>query len=682
MERRLAAILVADIVSYSRLMEADETGTIARQKRHRAELIDPRIAAHHGRIVKLTGDGMIAEFPSVVEAVQCAVTIQREMKDRELDQPEERRIRYRVAVNLGDVIFDEGDVYGDGVNIAARLEALAEPGGVVVSGTAYDHLKTNVDVDYEDLGEQQVKNIATPVRVYRVVPEGSERAVLPRRRSRGALLAASFVVVALLIAGAFLWSSTWLAPDAGTGRDPRRVVVLPFANISADPGDAYFSDGLTEELISRLSRIGDLGVIARTSAMQYRDTDKGIDQIGRELSVGTVLEGSVRKSGDRVRITVQLIDVTSQEHLWSADYDRDLQDVFAIQTEISEAVIEALKLTLVADTADRPMATGTQNMEVYTLYLKGRYLFLNERTKEGYEKAIQYYEQALAIDPDYAPAYAGLAEVHNQATWVMSLPASETYPKAKEMAEQALALDPNLADAWSALAAVEIDYYWDWEAGERAVKRALEIDPNHVLTLSLYAHRLLSAVYGRYDEAVETMERAVALDPLSLQAHNRFGLVLWHAGQLDRAIEQCRETIATWPNYVWPRFALSRAYSAKGMHDEAIEQMLIAVDLSKRSSYFLGYLATTYAGAGRREDALALVEELEQRAKTSLVSASAFAAAYAAVGDADRLIDALEQLYEERHPDMLFLRIHDQIDPFRSDPRVIALTKRMGLSSD
>jgi TolB-like protein/Flp pilus assembly protein TadD len=495
------------------------------------------------------------------------------------------------------------------------------------------------------------------------------------------------LVAFVVVTGALLWSLNWqqetqtVAGDT-VERNSRRIAVLPFINISADPDDAYFSDGLTEELISQLSRVSELRVIARTSAMQYKNTDKGIEQIGRELSVGTVLEGSVRKSGDQVRITAQLVDVTSQEHLWSADYDRNLDDVFTIQSEISEAVAQALKLTLGYQKTDKPVATSTENMEVYTLYLKGRYLLLHQRTKDGYEQAISYFEEALAIDPNYAPAYVGLAEIHNEGTWVRFLPPSETYPKAKEMAERALELDPNLADAWSALAQAEVDYYWDWEAGESAIKRALEIDPNNATAQSFYGHRLLSAVYGRYDEAVATMERAVALDPLSLQAHSRFGLVLWHAGHLDRAIEEFRDTIATWPNYMFSHMGLSWAYSARGKHDQAIEQMMIAADLSDQSSYVLGHLANIYAVAGKREKALALLEELEQRAKSSTVSASAFAPAYAGLGDVDQMIDALEQRYDARHPEMVFMRVDDFLDPFRSDPRFISLMKRVGLATD
>ena len=689
MERRIAAIVAADMVGFSRLVEVDETGTLERQKRHFAELIDPALTQHNGNIIKTTGDGLIAEFPSVVDAVRCSVHIQKEMVALEEDIPDGLKIRYRIGINLGDVIFDDGDVFGDGVNVAARLEGLAEPGGVVVSGTAHDMLKANVDVGYEDLGEQQVKNIATPVRVYRVVPEGQSTVTgrpspaTPRQPGKKpSVIFAGALVALLAVIGAVLWSSGWLTPHDDTGSDQRRIAVLPFANISGDPDNAYFSDGLTEEMISRLSRIGELGVIARTSAMRYKDTDKGIDQIGRELSVGTVLEGSVRKAGDRVRITAQLIDVASQEHLWSADYDRDLEDVFAIQSEISEAVTQALKLALVSTRAPSSPTKGADNIEAYTLYLKGQYMALNNWTKDAHEQSISFYEQALAIDPDYAPAYAGLAHVLNKGTLIRAVQPSEAHPKAKEMAERALALDPNLADAWYALAYAEIDGYWDWEAGEQALKRALEIDPNHALALSYYAHRLLGAVYLRHDEAIATMERVVALDPLSLAAQNRLLMVLRNAGKYDRAIEQGHKTIETWPNSFWPYYGLSTAYSAKGKHDEAIQQALVGVKVAKQSSIAVGNLANIYARAGRREEALPLVAELEQRAKTTPAAVAALAFAYSGVGEVARMMDALERLYERRSPYMVFLRVAISFAPYRSDPRFVALMKRVGLLTD
>jgi len=688
MERRLAAILAADVVGYSRLMAADEEGTLGRLRTLRLELFDPTISKHHGRLVKLMGDGALVEFASVVDAVRCAVDLQRSMTDHDLGLPEEQRIRFRVGVNLGDVIVDGDDIYGDGVNIAVRLEGLADPGGIMISGTAFDHAK-KAEAGFRYIGRQHVKNIPEPVRAYQVLlaeeAVGSIVDAAPpatRARRRWSILAAVFAVL-VIAAGILAWLRPWQGTDQVIPEtamlNTRRVAVLPFANISADPEDAYFADGMTEELISRLSRIAELGVIARTSTMRYKDTEKGIDQIGRELSVGTVLEGSVRKVGDRVRITAQLIDVAGQQHLWSADYDRDLEDVFAIQSEIADAVSKALRVTLLAGAADRSMATGTRNMETYTLYLKGRHL-LGQRTKDSVERAKRHFEEAIALDPDYAPAYAGLALVFNELTWVAFSPPSETFPKAKAMAERALALNSNLPDAWVALALAEIDYFWHWDAGEQALKRAIEIDPSHAVAHDTYGHRILSAVRGRYDEAIAEMRLAASLDPLSLSTHNRLGMVYLHARRYDDAIREFRQTIETWPSYVFPHIGLGWAYSSKGMHDQAIAELAKAAELSNRSSYVLGHLAEAYARASRRDEALALVSELRERANTEPVTAAAFFAAYRGLGDTDQAMRWLEQMYEERHPEIIYLK-DSHNDPLRSDPRFREMLTRLRLES-
>jgi adenylate cyclase len=371
MARRLAAILAADVVGYSRLMAADEKGTHARVKALRQDFIEPKIAEHHGRVAKLMGDGALVEFPSVVDAVECAAAIQCGVAERQADLPEDRRIAFRIGINIGDVIVEEGDVYGDGVNVAARLEALAEPGEICVARNVYNQVKSKVAFGFDPMREHRVKNIPEPVTVYRVITGpgpvartlGLKRAGTPRRLL-GALAAAALVLL-VAAGGAGLWlrsqDSSTVAPQqsvtpattagappvtAQAPLDKYRIAVLPFANISADPEDEYFADGMTEEMISKLSRLRDLSVIARTSIMQYKGTGKNIVEIGRELQVGTVLEGSVRKAGDRLRITAQLIDVASQAHLWSEDYDRDLTDVFAIQSDVAQHVAQALQITL------------------------------------------------------------------------------------------------------------------------------------------------------------------------------------------------------------------------------------------------------------------------------------------------------------------------------------------------
>jgi TolB-like protein/class 3 adenylate cyclase len=378
--RRLAAIFAADVVGYSRLMGADEEGTHERVKAYLRELVDPKIREHHGRIVKTTGDGVLAEFASVVDAVRCAGEIQRAMADRDLDLAEERRLRFRIGVNLGDVIADGGDIYGDGVNIAARLEGLAAPGGICVSGTVRDHIGDRLPYTFEDMGEQNVKNIVRPVRVYAVHPEGT--AGIPNTSA----------------------SSTTSSPPPAAA--PRlSIVVLPFANLSNDPEQQYFADGITEDLTTDLSRIPNSFVISRNTAFTYRNKPIDTKQIGRELGVRYVLEGSVRRSGNRVRVSAQLIDAATDAHLWAERFDRDVGDLFALQNEITSRIAVALNLELVAWEAKQ----STENPGALDYILRGRAALAKLPRRDNFTEAIDLFERALALAPQSVEAQSFLA---------------------------------------------------------------------------------------------------------------------------------------------------------------------------------------------------------------------------------------------------------------------------------
>ena len=343
MERRLSAIMAADVVGYSRLMSANEVGTLTALKDHRAQLIDPKIAQHQGRIVKLTGDGMLVEFPSVVNAVECACTIQREMRTRNADVPGERRIEFRVGINLGDVIVDDDDIFGDGVNVASRIEGIAKPGGVAVSGAVRDNIGNKLDLVFEDMGEQELKNIGLPVRVYDVI----------------------------LAAG----SETASQVDESNDSEKPSIAVLPFNNMSGDGEQEYFSDGITEDIITDLSKVSGLFVVGRNTSFTYKGKAIQLQQVAAELGVKFLLEGSVRKAGQRVRVTGQLIDGSSGGHLWADRYDRDLTDIFAIQDEITTAIVDQLKIRLLPKEKKAIERAPTVNVEAYNYYLKGRQLF-------------------------------------------------------------------------------------------------------------------------------------------------------------------------------------------------------------------------------------------------------------------------------------------------------------------
>jgi adenylate cyclase len=387
--RRLAAILAADVVGYSRLMGADEEGTHERFKAHLVELVDPKIREHRGRIVKTTGDGVLAEFASVVDAVRCAGEIQRAMADRDLDLAEECRLRFRIGVNLGDVIVDSGDIYGDGVNVAARLEGLATPGSICVSGTVRDHVGDRLPYAFEDMGEQSVKNIARPVRVYVLRPEG--------------------------IAGVPTASASSTTSSSLPAGAPRlSIVVLPFTNLSNDREQQYFADGITEDLTTDLSRLENMFVISRNTAFTYRNKPIDTKQIGRELGVRYVLEGSVRRSGNQLRVSAQLIDATSDAHLWAERFDSDTGDLFTLQNEITTRLANALGIELIAAEAARP----TEHPDALDYILRGRAALLKPRTRDTFTEAITLFEHALALDVQSVEAQSRLAVSLAAACWL------------------------------------------------------------------------------------------------------------------------------------------------------------------------------------------------------------------------------------------------------------------------
>src|SRR6266566_6233056 len=374
MERRLTAILAADVVGYSRMMGANEAGTLDALKAVRTDFVDGKITQHQGRVVNLTGDGMLVEFPSVVNAVECAAEIQRGMRDRNVDLAPDRRIEFRIGVNLGDVIVEGDDIYGDGVNVAVRLESIAEPGGIAISGSVRDHVGNRLKLGFEDCGEQQLKNIEKPIRVYHVL------------------------------------LGQPMTADTISGKDERpSIAVLPFNNMSGDSEQEYFSDGITEEIITDLSRISGLSVVARHTAFTYKNRPVNVQEVGRELGVAYVLEGSVRKAGGRVRVTGQLINSTNGNHVWADRFDRELTDIFAIQDEITHAIVEQLKVKLHPQEQKSIARAPTDNIEAYTYYLKGRD-FLNRRSKRYLQLARQMFARAVELDPMYARAYAGMAD--------------------------------------------------------------------------------------------------------------------------------------------------------------------------------------------------------------------------------------------------------------------------------
>jgi adenylate cyclase len=576
--RRLAAILAADVVGYSRLMGADEEGTHKRLKAHLRELVDPKINEHRGRIVKNTGDGLLAEFASVVDAVRCAVEVQRGMIDREPDVPEESRIRFRIGVNLGDVIVEPTDIFGDGVNLAARLEALAEPGGICVSGTVRDHIGDRLPYAFEDMREQSVKNIARPVRVYRV-HDTDTVAKMP------------------------------LAPTASALPLPDKpsIAVLSFTNMSTDPEQEFLADGIAEDVITALSRYPSLFVIARISAFTYKARAVDVKQVGRELGVRYVLEGSLRKAGNRIRVTAQLVEAETGNHVWAEHYDRDLVDIFAVQDEIAEAVTIAVAPAIAGAEQHRALRKPPGILDAWGAYQRGLW-HLSKASAEDNALAERFFQRAIDLDPIFAGGYAGLAAALNRAGRLFRTRNLADAQSAEEaLARRAVALDGGDAEARARLA-IALHGRGDRQGAQAEAERALTISPNLA-----DAHGALGVVLtfaGRPQERLAALKTCIRLDPRSPSLVYRLGQIavaLYFSREYAAAVEAARQAIRSYPDRGYG--VLAAALGQMGRTAEAREALEKAIEIAP------GALDTFVRGGApaiRPEDHAHLIEGLRK----------------------------------------------------------------------
>ncbi len=537
MERRLSAIFAADMVGFSRLMEADEVGTLQRQVVHRAELIDPGFKEYHGRIVKEMGDGILVEFPSAVEAVQCAVIIQRGMADREASVSSEKRIQYRIGINLGDIIIEGDDIFGDGVNVAARLEQMAEPGGICISGTTFDHLKSKVEVGYESLGDVRIRNIRQAVRAYRVLTDPDQAGTVIEEERKSLTISYRLVAIAAaltitVIAGGWWWwekqpdnnsnvvanavdyesnkNPTSLTKNTSLFPEKPSIAVLPFNNLSHDAEQGFFSDGITEDLITDLSQVSGLFVIARNTVFTYKGKAQDIQKIGNKLGVKYVLEGSVRKSGDNFRINAQLIDVQTGGHVWAQRFDRKLVDVFELQDEVVQKIVVALAVTLNPVEKERLARVKKVQPQAYIAFLRGLEL-MRQFSNETHIEARQYFEKSIAIDPKFARAYASLAFLHAlNADTLRSDDAAKTNKLALNSAQHALKLDDSVPQTYFALISIYRNL-GRLDDAISAANKAIALDPNYA---DAYANHAISLNYdGQYNKALQSIVYAMRLNP-------------------------------------------------------------------------------------------------------------------------------------------------------------------------
>ena len=538
MTRRLAAILAADVVGFSKMMGEDEEGTLARLKRLRAELIDPTIVASRGRIFKTTGDGLLVEFPSVVDAVQCAATVQAAMGERAAAAEAGQRIVFRVGINLGDVMVDGDDLFGDGVNVAARLEGICVAGGVFISGSAYEQVVGKCKLDFEDLGEKSVKNIARPVRVYRIVPAGETvNPCAPEPVSR----------------------------KAAASTEGPSIAVLPFQNMSGDAEQEYFSDGISEDIITDLSKLSGLLVIARNSTFTYKGKPVDVREVGKRFGVSHVLEGSVRRAGNRVRITAQLLESGSAHHVWAERYDRDLEDIFAVQDEITREIVEALHVKLVRGEQAVVWRQLLKKPEALDAYYRGIDR-VNRITKEANEEASRSFEKVVSLEPESPLGHLGLAWAKLSASrygWGEKT----AFDQAAKLARKALELDESCADAHALLG------YHSLLMGkhDQAIaegERSVELNPNHADNAANLACSYV--VSGRPLDAAAAMKKAMRLSPVYPTWYlNILGLAHHLLGEHDEAEAVLKQALEREPAYADCRLILAACHHARGREADA-----------------------------------------------------------------------------------------------------------------
>jgi adenylate cyclase len=535
-------------------MGRDESMTLTTLKAH-FQVMHSFIGKFRGRVVATHGDRLLAEFASVVDAVQCAVEIQNELKSRNVDLPEASRMLFRIGINLGDVIEEEGNIYGDGVNVASRLESLAEGGGICISRSVHDHVKNKLSVGYQSLGAHSVKNIAEPVRVYRVLPEpdasGKTVGHVWYRLEQWQKVTLALTVAFLLVVGGLAVKKYADRPGSSPGifaflsakttlplPDKPSIAVLPFENMTGDPRQEYFADGFTEQIIASLSKISSLFVISRNSSFTYKGKPVKVQKVSKELGVRYVLEGSIQKSGDRVRINAQLIDAVSGKHLWSERYDRDLKEIFGLQDEVILKIASALSVNLTAGEQARVWAEGTKSLDAYLRLMQGRE-YLIKGNRESVAQARRMAEEAIALDPKYAEAYALLGSTHVQEVFLGTSRPKESIAKAIELTKEALAMDDSLASARSRLGVL---YSWSgrYDEGIAEAERGVELDPN-----SGTANYFLAVVLryaGRSKEAIPVMRRALRLEPIPPDIYvQNLALVYFQAGDCKEALAVCRK---------------------------------------------------------------------------------------------------------------------------------------------
>jgi TolB-like protein len=701
-ERKLAAIMFTDMVGYSALAQRNDKVALELLEEHR-RLLRELFPRFHGTEIKTIGDAFLVEFGSALEAAQCAIEIQRTLAKRNHDVTSDRRIEVKIGIHIGDVVHRDGDVYGDGVNIASRIEALAGAGGICVSMDVERQIRNALEARFEKFGSADLKNIKLPMELFRIVLPWESGARVQSSAPRSSkkspvVIGAAVLVIIAFIVGGWWWpggpgkhqqsTGTQPAPVAPTNApDQKSVAVLPFVNLSDDKGSEYFSDGVSEELLTVLQKIPGLHVAARTSAFSFKGKNATAQEIGQKLGVAHLVEGSVRKAGDAVRIAARLTRADTGEELWSENYTRDLKDVFAVQTELAQTIVEQLRGRFGgADTGAKEKIQaevqaaekgGTKNVEAHELYLQGRF-YENRHSDKSTREALAAYQHAVELDPGFARAWAGVARTH---TWIAGF-ATEGGQKvfdahlasARDAVARALAIEPDLPDALYARAWLETNFDFNWSAATQTVSKAMALapaDPN-----MLIAAANLETALGNTDRAIEIYRKAVELDPVNAQSRSFLAFGLANTKRFTEARAEYARVIELNPSAPWAHAGLGLAYLLQNKFEEAATEA--QADAGEWARLLIVSCAR-WAQKRAQESAAALNELIKNEAE---LAAFQIAEAYAYRGDKDRAFEWLERARRQRDPGLGNLRRDPLLENLRSDPRWNTFLHTMGLADE
>ncbi|SMO69970.1 TPR end-of-group domain-containing protein [Gracilimonas mengyeensis] len=640
--RLLAAVMFADIVGYSKMMQQDEERAKALRDRQRA-IIEDYLLKYHGQVMQYYGDGTLMLFGSALDAVNCAREVQLKLK-------EDPEVPVRIGIHVGDVVYDDEGIYGDAVNIAARIQSLGISGSVMISGRVFDEIKNHPGIRVESFGEHELKNIYIPVNIYALADKGLS------------------------------------VPDQNyiqelTGSIQKSIAVLPFSNYSFEPDNEYFSDGITEEIINALTKVKDLRVTSRTSVFAYKNVNKDIRDIGKELNVATILEGSVRKAGDQIRVTAQLVSTDDGFHIWSENFDCELKNIFAVQDEISRRIAEKLEDSLSLQDDAKLYESPTQNVDAYNYYLQGLF-YWNKRTPEAVHKAISYFEKAIGECNTYTNAYSYLANCYTYLGTIGHMPGAKAFTRAEKNALKAIEINNSRADSYIALGNVDLFFKWDFYAAEANFRKAITIEPNSSEARQAFA--FYNCIIGRYDKMVTQAEAAVKIDPLSLPALMQLGRAYWTIGDYEKALNQFNEALELDPMFRSALEGKTMVYITQKKYDKALRTTKKYTRMLDGKYKGGSQLAVIYALLGDRERAEENLEliKLRDKEKPHHNLALDYAMVYAAMKDYDRAFEYLEEAVRLKLGSVLLIKTLPVINNLKDDARFQKLIDKIGLPKE